>query len=53
LGPRQQLGLIVDQPKPGFGISNDGNTARSFFEDDSVSTLILLQVISSGYAICF
>lgn len=28
---RCQLGLIVDKPKPGFGSSNDGNTARTFF----------------------
>jgi hypothetical protein len=61
LGFRHQLGLIVDQPKPGFGSSNDGNTARRFFEEASVSSLItgvdqelierfhiLLQVISSG-----
>lgn len=25
-------GLIVDQPKPGFGNTNDGNTARRFFK---------------------
>lgn len=23
-----QLGLIIDQPKPDFGTTNDGNTAR-------------------------
>ena len=28
---RGRLGLIVDKPKPGFGNSNDGNTARRFF----------------------
>lgn len=30
---RSELGLIVDVPKPGYGRSNDGNTARRFFED--------------------
>ena len=61
---RLQLGLIVDKPKPGFGSSNDGNTARRFFANFQVSakitgideTLIkrfyvILQVISSGYDI--
>lgn len=28
---RSELGLIVDVPKPGYGTSNDGNTARRFF----------------------
>lgn len=61
---RSQLGLIVDKPKPGFGSSNDGNTARRFFTNYEVSSkitgvdvnlikrfYIILQVISSGYDI--
>lgn len=61
---REKLGLIVDKPKPGFGCSNDGNTARRFFENAEVSseitevdvTLIkrfhtILITISSGYDI--
>ncbi|XP_048005624.1 uncharacterized protein LOC125241277 [Leguminivora glycinivorella] len=27
---KEEMGLIVDQPKPGFGSTNDGNTARRF-----------------------
>lgn len=27
------IGLIIDKVKPGFGTSNDGNTARRFFKD--------------------
>lgn len=37
---RQKTGLIVDQPKPGFGNSNDGNTARRFFQNPEVSAEI-------------
>lgn len=25
---RKELGLLVDIPKPGYGTTNDGNTAR-------------------------
>ena len=32
---RSQLGLKVDQPKPGYGTSNDGNTARRAFSDET------------------
>ena len=32
---RSQLGLKVDQPKPGYGTSNDGNTARRAFNDET------------------
>lgn len=59
-----KLGLIVDRPKPGYGSSNDGNTARRFFENAAISAEItgvdedlihrfhvILQVISSGYDI--
>lgn len=61
---KSQLGLIVDKPKPGFGSSNDGNTARRFFENSFISSSItgidegiikqfqvVLLVISSGYNI--
>lgn len=27
---REKLGLIIDKPKPGYGSTNDGNTARIF-----------------------
>lgn len=59
-----ELGLIVDRPKPGFGSTNDGNTARKFFLKPQTSanitgldeTLItkfsvLLQALSSTYEI--
>lgn len=61
---KKELHLIVDQPKQGFGSSNDGNTARRFFENTTLSANILgvdenimkrcyviLQVLSSGYAV--
>lgn len=61
---RSRIGLIVDQPKPGFGSSNDGNTARRFFGDPEVVSEItnidirlikkfhvILQVLSSGHDI--
>lgn len=63
-GFKTTLGLTMDQPKPGFGSSNDGNTARRFFENSKMSAEItginlelierfhiILQVISSGYNI--
>jgi len=63
-GFRLQLGLIVDRPKPGYGSTNDGNTARRFFENTSISATIIgvseslinrfhviLQAISSGHNI--
>jgi len=63
-GFRLQLGLVVDRPKPGYGSSNDGNTARRFFEHSTTSATItgvdeslihrfhvILQVLSSGYNI--
>lgn len=61
---RLQLGLLVDKPKPGFGSTNDGNTARRFFENAAISAAItglnedlikqfhiILQVISCGHEI--
>lgn len=57
---RKKAGLLVDRPKPGFGNSNDGNTARKFFGNPLLSSeitgvdieiierfAIILQVISS------
>lgn len=59
-----KLGLVVDQPKQGGGNSNDGNTARKFFENPSLSSEItgvdkeliirfsnILSVISCGHYI--
>ena len=37
----KQMGLVVDKPKPGgAGSSNDGNTARRFFNNPKVSSRI-------------
>ena len=60
------MGLHIDRPKPGYGNSNDGNTARFFFGKAEVSSEItgidlniirrfhvILQVLSSGYDIDF
>lgn len=35
-----RLGLIIDTPLQGFGSSNDGNTARRFFEDPETTSSI-------------
>lgn len=61
---RCQMGLLVDKPKPGYGSTNDGNTARRFFNDTATSAQItkvneeiikrfriVLLTISSGYSI--
>lgn len=61
---REQLGLLIDIPKPGFGNTNDGNTARSFFANSEITsniteidrTLIerfniILKTLSSPYKI--
>lgn len=61
---KNKMGLIVDKPKPGFGSSNDGNTARRFFKNSELSSTItgidvqlinkfkvILQVMASGYKI--
>lgn len=61
---KADLGLNVDKPKPGFGSTNDGNTARTFFKNPAVSAAItgvdetlirrfsvLLLTLSSGYDI--
>ncbi|CAH1963231.1 unnamed protein product [Acanthoscelides obtectus] len=61
---RAKLSLIVDKPKPGYGSSNDGNTARIFFHNPQTSSditgvdrelieniAIILGVLASGCAI--
>lgn len=61
---KKRCGLIVDKPKPGFGNTNDGNTARRFFEHAEVSADItqidielikrlhvIMIVVSSGHEI--
>lgn len=58
---KTKMGLVIDKPKPGYGSSNDGNTARRFFADPKASSEIsginlelitnfatILRVISSG-----
>lgn len=60
----QRLGIIVDVPKQGSGNTNDGNTARRFFENPLLTSQItgvdeniisrfstLLTVIASGLEI--
>jgi hypothetical protein len=55
---------LIDGIKPGAGTTNDGNTARKFFEDPKITAeitgldfelvyrfAVILQAISSGYAI--
>lgn len=57
-------GLNVDQPKQGFGNTNDGNMARRFFKNSDITASItgldealikrfrvILQCLSSGYEI--
>lgn len=59
-----RLGLVVDRPKQSYGNSNDGNTARRFFENSVISSEItgininlinrchvILQAISCGHSI--
>lgn len=61
---KEELGLLVDVPKAGFGNTNDGNTSRRFFADPETSSRItginvdlikrmriILEVISSGNSI--
>lgn len=61
---KTKLFLFVDMPKQGFGSTNDGNTARRFFENYKVSAqitgldenllyrfYIILQTITCGFAI--
>lgn len=37
---RKQTGLVIDTPKQGFGNTNDGKTARRFFEDSLLTSKI-------------
>lgn len=61
---RKRLGLLVDVIKQGVGTTNDGNTARTFFENPSVTAditgldetvvknfAVILQAIASGQQI--
>jgi hypothetical protein len=61
---KEEMGLLVDIPKAGFGNTNDGNTSRRFFAEPEVSaritgldvTLIrrfkvIIETISSGFSI--
>jgi hypothetical protein len=61
---RDELSLIIDRPKPGFGSTNDGNTARTFFRHKDISSKItgvdeelierlyvIMQAVASGYQI--
>lgn len=58
---KSRLGLVVDKPKPGYGSSNDGNTARRFFGASVISSeidkylinnlYVILRVINSGYKV--
>lgn len=61
---KKEMGLLVDLPKPGLGNTNDGNTARRFFEDIETSARItglnvelvrkfkiIIEAISSGCSI--
>lgn len=61
---KREVGLIVDKPKSGAGNTNDGNTARRFFNDaETTSKLtglnqeilerfdVLLRTLSSGFEI--
>jgi hypothetical protein len=63
-GFKERLGLIIDEPKQGYGSSNDGNTARRFFSNYSISAeitgvdeelirriYIILQAMSCGFQI--
>jgi hypothetical protein len=58
--------LLIDIPKPGFGTTNDANTARRFFKKTSISAEItetdeelikifsvILQTLSCGYHLNF
>jgi hypothetical protein len=37
---KSEMSLLVDIPKPGFGTTNDGNTARKFFREYALSSSI-------------
>lgn len=60
---KNEMGLIVDVPKSGFGNANDGNTSRFFMNPDLSARItgvdsrliyrfkVILEVISSGHKI--
>ena len=61
---REELGLRIDRPRQGTGSSNDGNTARRFFQNFEIAAeitgvdielikrfYIILQTLSSGESI--
>lgn len=61
---KSEMNLLIDIPKPGEGSTNDGNTARKFFQQPSLASQItgvneslikrlgiILRTMSSGYAI--
>ncbi|CAH0550930.1 unnamed protein product [Brassicogethes aeneus] len=61
---KKELGILIDQPKPGSGSTNTGNTARIFFRNYQKSAeitginlellrrfYIILQVISCGFEV--
>lgn len=61
---KEQMGLLVDVPKAGFGNTNDGNTSRRFFADPETASRItgidveflrklkiILEVLACGFPI--
>lgn len=61
---KNEMGLLVDVPKAGFGNTNDGNTSRRFFSDpetaanitgidvDLIKRLkVILEVLASGFPV--
>lgn len=50
---RRRLGLILDVPKHGSGTSNDGNTARRFFENPKETAKItgLAETIIENFSV--
>lgn len=61
---REQMGILVDMPKAGFGNTNDGNTSRRFFANPEIAAEItgvdinlikrlkvILEVISSSHKV--
>lgn len=61
---RKEMGLLFDIPKPGFGTTNDGNCARRFFANPTLSSditgvneelikrfSVILRTLSCGYQV--
>ena len=38
---KREIGILVDKPKPGYGLTNTGNVARKFFENHLIASRIL------------